>query len=568
MSAMSPLKEINNLKRLNRIFLFTASLLITGLMLISCSSLSTEGERIALGDECAFCHDMDEATGAHDKHVLELGLTCDNCHPGVEFDGQVISTDYHMNDQIDIILTGPDSSSSGTYSFEEKTCANVYCHGGFEGGLNTTVSWNSDSGMTCESCHGAPPPNGLHPNHSGFDCDSCHQGYSVTDTFAVKNLHANGVTNILFGYDTVGHSGLGAPSFSEEGCSNIGCHNTGNIDIEGVHWVSNSVVRWDDSVNCNSCHDYTDHKVEERLLKDVTCYACHRPDFHTTPDSNYTVACNKCHDLPPHTGAHTMHSDTMQYDCGLCHNGYSVQDTSVAAITHINGEKNVNGGLEGGLWDASGLSCSNVYCHGAFPGGSNAVVNWNDSLLNCNSCHSKNTYSTPHQGHVDKYGMRCDICHAGYNLVDSVAANLTHINKIKDVNSHLSGGAFDSVGNSCSNVYCHGNFAGGLNNPVIWQDAEVNCNFCHLSPSSGGAHEAHVTGKGYECNYCHPGYSLADSQVSMLTHVNGLKDVDSIYGGGTFNPVGSSCSNVYCHGNFVGGENITVNWYDSLLSCN
>ncbi len=74
---------------------------------------------------------------------------------------------------------------------------------------------------------------------------------------------------------------------------------------------------------------------------------------------------------------------------------------------------------------------------------------------------------------------------------------------------------------TCSNAYCHGNFANGnaSNKPAWTGSGQAACGTCHGLPP-GGSHPSVAPGS---CGTCHPGYTGAS--VNVATHINGMVDV-------------------------------------------
>jgi hypothetical protein len=162
--------------------------------------------------------------GAHTVHsyenALSINYSCAQCHPFqtssdenfvfAHADGT--PAEMQFGDIAEMMSTNP------SYSFEENTCQNSYCHGNFEFkredaasnaqfayedsvivGNNFSPVWNQVDGSqaACGTCHGLPPT-----GHSGdYDktgCANCHN--SVVDgegNIIDKMKHINGEANVF-----------------------------------------------------------------------------------------------------------------------------------------------------------------------------------------------------------------------------------------------------------------------------------------------------------------------------------------------------------------------------------
>ena len=478
-----------------------------------------------------------------------------------------------------------DFNSQGSPHFHG-TSANYHdpqcfvCHpvSGATSGLTSCQSCHNASEVRrCLTCHSLPLSTGSHGRHVDslkMDCSVCHLGCSVRDS-SVGVTHLDGIVNVNGALD----GGTYAPA--SKSCSNAYCH--GNF-IGG----KNPVLQWNVPV----------------------------------------TGCNLCHNLPPATGAHTKHVTSQKEDCKICHQGYSLVDSSTSAVNHINHVADVDGPLSGGAFARTDTSCSNSYCHGNFIGGKNAKVRWNSGPLACNACHDVPATTAAHPKHVNiaAYNYDCNICHAGNSRKVPAVDSLTHADSV--VNVKFSARFIDSVfgagrgaaltmtNRSCSNIACHGyGYPDTLG--VVWNRAAVpwsgtlsctgchnasghnggtgcqnchggttsngatvtgyamhingrveggTCGSCHALPPATGAHAMHAdpAKKGYDCNLCHAGYSMKDSSVALSTHNNGRADVNGALEGGTYSGATKTCSNTYCHGNFTGGLNASVSWSVTL----
>jgi predicted CxxxxCH...CXXCH cytochrome family protein len=357
---------------------------------------------------------------------------------------------------------------------------------------------------------------------------------------------------------------------------------------------------------CNVCHTSTAHYTStsgDGHNENIRCTQCHEHSGRTRTDA-FKSSCESCHGYPPAqdtlvgfvvpsstgssvAGAHSTHVNTQKIGCSACH-ANSVGE----GATHNNGDFTVtmgfsffNGIIEGGVYDGqttvtynssnpattvtnSGLAqCSNIYCHGNYPGsGTKAAPTWNGSAP-CGSCHGASNTGTPNSGthlkHADAaagHSYPCTLCHksvlggtgpAGYTVADKskhVSGFVdwqfdTTDSKISPASAYsiTSGSQAPSDGlarayGTCSNAYCHsiGQTATGgpltgatgeyKTTPKWSQDSGISfCGGCHKNGShhnygqpaamDSGSHTKHLDyrfntlantrGPSMKCAICH-----------------------------------------------------------------
>ena len=185
----------------------------------------------------------------------------------------------------------------------------------------------------------------------------------------------------------------------------------------------------------------------------------------------------------------------------------------------------------------SNASCYN--CHNAFAGQPNGPES-------CNNCHGNRDHSYPpralngdsletdrgvgsHYHHLaedttERYSRKveCIECHLEVNNFDDT----NHINPNRHGKAQITFGplahnilpignvvpnpSYNSSSNTCSQVYCHGYFAGGnLNFQPVFNDPEsVTCGSCHGDPQTGNPNPIGTTRHGswltiHDCWTCH-----------------------------------------------------------------
>lgn len=175
---------------------------------------------------------IDPGVGAHTSHLAEASLsanvTCNECHfvPEYSFSDEHFGPDFHAE-----VIFGElaDKNGGATYSFNNNTCSNTYCHGNFAGGYEANSPlWTDTGGLqdSCGSCHYVSGPNardlgGKHKKHierRNLDCYECHFAtVDVSDTIVDLAQHIDGLSTVEFR--------LGG-TWENQRCSDLdsGCH--------------------------------------------------------------------------------------------------------------------------------------------------------------------------------------------------------------------------------------------------------------------------------------------------------------------------------------------------------
>ncbi len=561
----------------------------------TCDSLYCHGSDTPAWDgtvSCGSCHGTPPATGAHLRHVNDLGYSCSKCHNGSVHGSMAVEVDFDATNPSGNYVPG---SSPGT-----GTCNSLYCHG------SGSPAW--DGTITCDGCHGNPPLTGSHSKHvteSGYECSQCHFSRGSGTSY-----HVNGNPDINFNSS---HSPSG--HYSEGACSNIYCH--GNF-TGGNNGTIQPV--WGETVSCstNSCHGGN---------------ASGNPACSSVPDSKHGTHISAIMNMNnPSTGL----VYTEEESCSVCHSGHGYGTSSHinmkvdAAFDYTPPEGLAGTILSGGDYDTisgkfQNIACSSTYCHGNFAGGNAVTVNWGESVSDpgwCGSCHTTSPVSVKHSEHLALYPGECGYCHQGYT---SSSAPAGHVSLVKDVkfnypHSLSISSSYDNATKTCSGVYCHGNFPpvtytnrydvtavinpGNSDNPV-WQDSSTApCGSCHGNPDnnySSLTHGGHTDAiRSYaksiffgnplsieSCDACHnygddtersfdttstqgsyntvnhADFSINDSGVN--DDVNFKADdsdlasrIGSLVASKTsWDPATTTCSNSWCHGNFSNGVDIT-----------
>lgn len=366
--------------------------------------------------------------GAHTVHLdggdLSAGFECTMCHDVPAFTLQeghydsLSTTGYLFTDSIAEIAWGDFAGTESHWSHASATCSNTYCHGNFTGGnSDNAVVWNGSNQAVCGSCHdiGTEPASlgwkhAYHVGVAGLGCDECHAGVVDAATSIVdKSLHVNGNVDQSVRDTTLCQS----------------CHGSG-------------------TASCTTCHGGTDNSsgAPPRGLRGESSTTSLAVGAHTVHLEGGSLAdgfaCSECHVVP----AETLAPDHLGAD-------------SIAEIRW--------GSLSGGLgyWNRSTGECSNIYCHGNFPGGytTNGPVWTSNGGGQCGTCHDDGTrprdLSGAHDKHVRDLGIQCHRCHASVVNGSSVIADPSlHVDGTIQVVFSVGNGTYSN--RICSGMGCHG----------------------------------------------------------------------------------------------------------------
>jgi predicted CxxxxCH...CXXCH cytochrome family protein len=403
--------------------------------------------------------------GAHLAHLragtFRLPIACGECHV-------VPSSRFHSNGSVDLAFGALSRKDGAAPAFSGGSCASVYCHGATlaaAGGTATAPRWDG-AALSCQSCHGHPPPSHA---ASSTSCNECHPGTVKTNGTLdlAGGLHVNGTVEVNEQH---------APGFADPAVHGPAANQdlTGCRSCHGADFGGGTA-----GVSCNACHGGTAWQSN--------CTFCHGTRLAAYTAADLTKAA------PPRgtqgetattargVGAHQAHLAegglARPIACAECHASLP------ASLAHVDGTASVEfgaGARRGGAaptW--SGTGCSATYCHGATlgAGGSNKAPTWTGggSQTVCGTCHG----APPPAPHVQN--SACGSCHTGYT---ATAVNLA---------LHVDGKV----------------------------DATASCTSCHGAPPSSGDHgeDDHRV----SCGECHPGYSR--TTVNAATHQDGSAQV-------------------------------------------
>ncbi|PLY00102.1 MAG: hypothetical protein C0623_07925, partial [Desulfuromonas sp.] len=297
--------------------------------------------------------------GAHQKHALDLGYACNNCHDGYVMPQESTAKpgfgDISISFNTFAVTTGSYSGQAGV-SYNDvlgsggQTCSTVYCHSdGKATPTYQTPSWIGAIG-DCTSCHdearAGTTLSGAHQAHmintgttigQTLGCADCHTS-TVSDNTTIidDSIHVNKTVNVM-------------------DCSTEYCHsdgNTGNLIQKPPVWGNN--------YDCTSCHGDGSTKSHPDYISGGAGVDANSHVEHVETNS---ITCNECHSLTSTDGTSLDGTDSSQ---------------------HVDGGIDV--ALQTGSFAGATDTCSATYCHGT-----TGTPVWGDvGSLDCGSCHSAN----------------------------------------------------------------------------------------------------------------------------------------------------------------------------------
>ena len=421
---------------------------------------------------CSQCHDAAPATGNHPvdgtKHAAYFGTGTDSCAKCHNDHTAEIKPFAHATSagrrNIDVKFVG-----GGFYTGSQSNqCSNLYCHSNGQSGaarIYAAPAWGGT--LTCAGCHGdatgASALSGSHATHlakSGITCEKCHY-VTASGSSAIKagsTTHVDSIIDVKF---------AGNGSYQTKKCSNLYCHSNGQSGTA----ISYASPTWGGTLTCAGCHG--DASVSGAALL---------------------------------SGSHAKHLAKSGITCEDCHNATANGSFAIktAAITHVNSEVNVGGGIVTYPATSGVKNCATI-CHN---GTSPIWGNPGDGTV-CGTCHSVGTPfgNNFKQYHVDNPALHN--VHFGGNNV-AYGPNIT----------------VGTDGSGCATCHAFTNINGGNHdNQVINLDtSKVNvtvglatlpkgnsgitakCSTCHTQAAVWKS-SASAGGSRLSCESCHNGTS-------------------------------------------------------------
>lgn len=301
--------------------------------------------------------------GAHTAHLnaqRSRPVACQECHRVPS----EINDAGHLDDEpgAEVIFSGIGAlgSTAPSWARGAATCTDTYCHG-----PGSSMSWTESGPLSCNGCHGMPPPP-PHPPMS--DCGLCHgQVVSGDGTIRKPNLHVDGKVQVevpqscnachgseqspapprdLGGGTVTTRWGVGAherhltPSGRARALSCNECHVVPASVLEEGHMdtalpaevVFSGVAR---SYGANP-------RYEQGRCADTFCHggsfvgsrlsggSLTEPQWNLVDGSQ--TECGTCHALPP-PPPHPTNAD----DCSQCHHNVRPDRTFIDPERHVDG---------------------------------------------------------------------------------------------------------------------------------------------------------------------------------------------------------------------------------------
>jgi predicted CxxxxCH...CXXCH cytochrome family protein len=414
---------------------------------------------------CTACHGMPPASvrGGAASHPSSASTpsACSTCHPDtVNSDGTLnLAGGLHVNGSVE--ATG--SSCTSCHGTASRTPASIAAA---PPAVQTVCTGGSCSPPVANGgahlAHLAPSTAATGAIASAIACSECH----VVPT---DGAHAAGIGAALVTFGPLSRTGGAAPSaWNGSTCANTYCHgNFAGGAKAAPSWTGGAL-------GCTSCHGAPPAAPH---VQNTACGNCHPGSGATTVNAATHVdglvqttplACPSCHGDPSRTlvsgadaqakaappvdthgnravtfrgvGAHLAHVNptaaaiAAPVACGECHPVPSSMTHADGIVTVTFGALSRTGGVTPS-WNGS--TCSNTYCHGAFPGGKGSTPLWATSGgLTCTTCHPSPPVDSCHPPQFNHDGGNsCSSCHKDTNSTGTAinATNLKlHMNGVVD----------------------------------------------------------------------------------------------------------------------------------------
>lgn len=170
--------------------------------------------------ECQLCHGSAEnaappldttghmdftalGVGAHQAHLSGGAqgrpLECGECHlvPTDDVPADIAAPTHIDGLPAEVTFTGAALARghSPEWQAAQATCTDSWCHAPSAEQTRALPLWNVDQNLSCNACHGLPPPL-PHPQFS--DCSVCHGAVVAEDDRSIidRNQHVNGVVDV------------------------------------------------------------------------------------------------------------------------------------------------------------------------------------------------------------------------------------------------------------------------------------------------------------------------------------------------------------------------------------
>ncbi|MCK9409564.1 MAG: CxxxxCH/CxxCH domain-containing protein [Bacteroidetes bacterium] len=465
----------------------------------------------------------------------------------------------------------------------------------------------------CQQCHGKNLTGGT-TKASCYDCHTVVHGKDFGDVTS-QNFHAKYLQGTQYNVQVCQKChGVDFRGKGDIAKSCIQCHSSVHDKSFGDSTSANFHTKFIQSKeydiqSCKQCHG---DKLDGKGVAVKSCLTCHTSvhdatfgdstslNYHARfiQSNGYNVAsCQTCH------GTKFDGKGVAKKNCQTCHS--SVHDksfgNSASPNFHAKFIQGANYEVEsckqchGTSFDGKGVALKSCKtCHASVHDksfGDATSPNFHTKYLQSNnyevtSCQQCHGTSFDGKGVTKKSCYQCHTVMHDKTFGDQASPNF-HANFIKSSNYNLvqcqscHGPQYNGNGvavKSC--VTCHNQ-----------QSGPENCSTCHGGATNAappkdlsgntlatfrgvGAHQTHLNGesisKGFSCNECH----VVPATLSAVGHIDASVNAEVVFNGGSkffkadagYNASTISCANTYCHGNFTGGNNLTMTWNNTLSS--
>lgn len=299
--------------------------------------------------------------GAHQAHLLggSAGrpLACAECHRVPE---KVEDSSHADAPPAEVSLLGAAQAHgrSPEWNRQSARCSDTYCHAPTPGDQRPSPPWNGVVEVSCQSCHGTPPP-APHPQIEA--CSMCHASVVDKDNHTIVDRlrHVDGNVDVSFDTGCSScHGDKTSPAPPRDLAGNT-LSSAAGVGAHRAHLEGSASAR---ALRCESCHQVPTQVLEaghidtpqpaevvfsgaalsagggpkpeyvEGSCRNTACHGASFPQGRPSGGSNTTprwtggpaeAACGSCHGLPP-PPPHPL----ATYPCHSCHGDIADDDVS------------------------------------------------------------------------------------------------------------------------------------------------------------------------------------------------------------------------------------------------
>ncbi|WP_054692753.1 CxxxxCH/CxxCH domain c-type cytochrome [Geotalea toluenoxydans] len=232
----------------------------------------------------------------------------------------------------------------------DKSCDLVYCH---SDGKNAMVAGPTGNGH-------APVWTTTFAVLGGDRCTKCHGNSPQT---AAHNAHQVGIH-----YDNIYNGTSGKLAAVNTGSSSHGvAGQSTTITCNTCHYKTITASGNDQNTLCKTCHTGPTHLQGNAAIADFSFHVNGRKEISFKPSLKVISKAQL------RQTSFSNYSGLWVRNGGNYKNGVNAFDTAKTALTDT-------------MWNSTAGNCSNISCHNLRVG---ETVNWTDTTISCQSCHSK-----------------------------------------------------------------------------------------------------------------------------------------------------------------------------------